>query len=311
MKIAVYCEAPGKLSFELLGKARELGDEVVALCLDSDASPYHAHGADLVFSMEACGDDCAQGTRLAAALLAIKPDAVLFPATVRGRFLSAWSAAKLKTGLTADCTDLRISDEGLLEQIRPAYGGNLIAHIICGKARPQMASVRPGAFPFEAKPVIPGAKASVPLPAVPVAELLEKLDHVPADRGGRLQEAEIIVAGGLGIGGRKGFDKLFELAGLMGGALGATRSAVDAGYVSYEHQIGQTGLIVRPRLYLGFAISGLLQHIVGINSSQTIVAINTDSSAPIFRYADYGVAEDWETVADSLIKHYKERKSKR
>ena len=131
---------------------------------------------------------------------------------------------------------------------------------------------------------------------------------VPADRGGRLQEAEIIVAGGLGIGGRKGFDKLFELAGLMGGALGATRSAVDAGYVSYEHQIGQTGLIVRPRLYLGFAISGLLQHIVGINSSQTIVAINKDSGAPIFRYADYGLVEDWEVVADKLIAHYKERK---
>lgn len=308
MRIAVYCEKPDNVSFELLSKAGGLGDEVIAFTAEPEASEYQAYGADLVYIMERFDDDCAQGTQIAAALREIRPDAALFPATVRGRFLSAWSAAKLETGLTADCTDLRVNEEGLLEQIRPAYGGNLIAHIICARARPQMASVRPGAFPPGVRKAVSGGGKAIPLNPVPVEELLLNLGHVPAERGGLLQAAEIIVAGGMGIGSRKGFDKLFELAGLMGGAVGATRSAVDAGFVSYDHQIGQTGLIVRPRLYLGFAISGMLQHIVGINSSQTIVAINKDSGAPIFRYADYGLVEDWEVVADKLIAHYKERK---
>lgn len=307
----MYCEKSNNASFELLWKAAELGDEIIALTEDSDPSAYYTYGANQVYSMELSDDVCAQGTYIAEALRRIGPDVALFPATVRGRFLSAWSAARLGTGLTADCTDLRLTEDGLLQQIRPAYGGNLTAYIVCSKARPQMASVRPGAFPLEPKTVVTAKTAVVAFCTTPTQELLQKMDLVPLERGASLQAAEVIVAGGKGIGGKKGFDKLFELAELLGGAVGATRSAVDAGWVSYDHQIGQTGVIVRPKLYIGFAISGLVQHIVGMNSAQTIVAINKDRSAPIFRYANFGVVEDWETTIDSLIMHYKERKSRK
>lgn len=311
VKIAVFCERFNNVSFELIGKAVDLGDEVIALIEDGDAVAYHAYGANRVCSMELCDDVCAQGTHICEALQRIKPDAALFPATVRGRFLSAWAAARLGTGLTADCTDLRLTEEGLLEQVRPAYGGNLIAHILCGKERPQMASVRPGAFPLKPKSEFNGENTVASFHPTPTRALLHKLDFVPIGRGASLQAAEVIVAGGKGVGGKKGFDKLFELAELLGGAVGATRSAVDAGWISYDHQIGQTGVIVRPKLYIGVGISGLIQHIVGITSAQTIVAINKDRNAPIFRYANYGVVEDWEITIDSLIEHYRERKTEK
>jgi len=227
---------------------------------------------------------------------------------VRGRFLSAWVAAKLKTGLTADCTQLALEENGLLRQIRPAFGGNLTAHILCREKRPQMASVRPGVFPLP--PPSPQPLFSHHLLAVEEAPFfMQKAGFIPSESALSLQSAPVIVAGGKGIGSKKGFEKLFELAYLLGGAVGATRSAVDAGYIPYAHQIGQTGVTVRPRLYIALGISGLIQHTVGMNGADKVIAVNTDKSAPIFSCADYGILSDWESTADAWIKQLKERKA--
>ena len=311
MTIAVYCETQGDTPLELIGRAKQLDAKVTAIVEDREAQRFFAYGADCVIHIGVCEDDCAQGSVIVQALRQLNPDAALFPATVRGRFLSAWAAARLGTGLTADCTGLRLTGDGLLEQSRPAYGGNLTADILCRESRPQMASVRPGVFPLVQVISEHTSGTAGQFAPLHVRELLEKLDLLPMEKGVSLQTAQVIVAGGKGIGGSKGFEKLFELAQLMGGAVGATRGAVDAGWISYAHQIGQTGVIVRPRLYIGFAISGMIQHITGMNGSQTVVAVNRDRNAPIFSCADLGVVDDWETTANMMIKHFKERKGPR
>lgn len=308
MTIAVYCEAAGNGPLELIGKVKALGARVVALVEGEDEHVFLGRGADAAMLIGLCEDDCAQGTRAAQALKRLGPDAALFPATVRGRFLSAWAAAKLDTGLTADCTGLALTRDGLLEQSRPAFGGNLTADILCRERRPQLASVRPGVFPLpdaaEVRDTAPAERPDFPL----LKPLLERLVFTPVESGVSLQTARVVVTGGKGVGGKKGFEKLFYLAELLGGAVGATRSAVDAGWISYAHQVGQTGVTVRPELYLAFGVSGLIQHIVGMNSARTVVAVNSDRNAPIFRCADFGVVADWEAAADAMIRHYQERK---
>ncbi len=308
MTIAVYCERTGASGPELIGKAKELGARVLALCEDESAARALACGADGALLIGRSDDDCAQGTIAAQAIRRLDPDAALFPATVRGRFLSAWVAAKLDTGLTADCTGLALTKDGLLEQSRPAFGGNLTADILCRERRPQMASVRPGVFPLPEERRARQSVAAERFNAPDLPALLTRLDFTPMQNGGSLQTARVVIAGGKGVGGRRGFDKLARLAALLGGAVGATRSAVDAGWMPYAHQIGQTGVTVRPKLYIGFGVSGLVQHIVGMNSAQTVVAVNSDRNAPIFRCADYGVVSDWETAADAMIAHYQHRR---
>lgn len=311
MTIVVVCCAPS--AGELVAKAHSLavGIRVVALCEANAAFPedFGACGADSLLRLPPCPDDCAQGTAIAEALRHVAPDAALFPATVRGRFLSAWVAAKLETGLTADCTGLSLTPEGYLLQTRPAYGGNLIADILCKDCRPQLASVRPGVFPPPR--MVSGATCAPAVDFFPSAmpAMLERVAFTPSEGGASLQGARVIVAGGKGVGGKHGFETLAELASLLGGALGATRDAVDAGWISYPHQIGQTGVTVRPRLYLAFGISGLIQHIVGMNGSETVVAVNTDRNAPIFDNADYGIVGDWQTTAETMIRYLKERKA--
>lgn len=310
MNIAVVCVAPS--ADELIARARTLGAEVTVTALLEDGDPlaqhYGACGADTLYRIPACTDDCVQGSRIAWALRKLAPDAALFPATVRGRFLSAWVAAKLETGLTADCTALALTPEGDLLQTRPAYGGNLLADIVCRPSRPQLASVRPGVFPA------PEAALQAACPAVhtltpPVfPNLLTRFALTPSEGGVTLQGARVIVAGGKGVGGRQGFETLSTLAALLNGAVGATRGAVDAGWVSYAHQVGQTGVTVRPRLYLAFGIHGSVQHIAGMSGAQTVVAVNTDRNAPIFDHADYGIVDDWQTAAEAMIRHLRERK---
>lgn len=308
MTIVVYSERVGNGGLELIGKAKSMGARVLALVEDESAERALACGADGALLLGCADDDCAQGTHAAQALKRLDPDAALFPATVRGRFLSAWVAAKLDTGLTADCTGLTLTKDGLLEQSRPAFGGNLTADILCRERRPQLASVRPGVFPMpEERKEQRGVTVERFEPAtLPV--LLNKLDFTPVPSGVSLQTAAVVIAGGKGVGGKRGFDKLLALAELLGGAVGATRSAVDAGWISYAHQIGQTGVTVRPKLYIGFGISGLVQHIVGMNSTQTVVAVNSDRNAPIFRCADFGVVSDWETAADAMIAYYQHKR---
>ena len=302
MITVVYCEAGHRHALELIAKARTLSSEVIALCEDEAAcGACLAAGADRAALLPLAPDDCAQGDAVSAALYRLAPDSVLFPATVRGRFLSGWAAARLQTGLTADCTALGVTPDGLLLQSRPAFGGNLTADILCCERRPQMASVRPGVFPMpETEGNVPAAPIEK-LDVRPLRDYLTREGFTPAQNAVSLQDAQVIVAGGKGVGSRKGFDKLFRLAALLGGAVGATRSAVDAGYIGYAHQIGQTGVTVRPRLYIVFGASGAIQHTVGMSAAKTVIAVNRDRLAPIFRCADYGVAADWEETADAMI----------
>ena len=308
MITVVYCEAGHRHALELIAKARTLSSEVIALCEDEAAcGACLAAGADRAAQLPLLADDCAQGDAVSAALYRLAPDSVLFPATVRGRFLSGWAAARLQTGLTADCTALGVTPDGLLLQSRPAFGGNLTADILCREKRPQMASVRPGVFPMpETEGNVPAAPIEK-LDVRPLRDYLTREGFTPAQNAVSLQDAQVIVAGGKGVGSRKGFDKLFRLAALLGGAVGATRSAVDAGYISYAHQIGQTGVTVRPRLYIVFGASGAIQHTVGMSAAKTVIAVNRDRLAPIFRCADYGVAADWEETIDVMISELSEQ----
>lgn len=308
MTTVVYCEAGHRHALELIAKARTLSSEVIALCEDEAAcGACLAAGADRAALLPLAPDDCAQGDAVSAALYRLAPDSVLFPATVRGRFLSGWAAARLGTGLTADCTALGVTPDGLLLQSRPAFGGNLTADILCREKRPQMASVRPGVFPMpETEGNVPAAPIEK-LDVRPLRDYLTREGFTPAQNAVSLQDAQVIVAGGKGVGSRKGFDKLFRLAALLGGAVGATRSAVDAGYIGYAHQIGQTGVTVRPRLYIVFGASGAIQHTVGMSAARTVIAVNRDRLAPIFRSADYGVAADWEETIDVMISELSEQ----
>lgn len=309
--IAVLCEGDGSAAAELLGKARQLTPSGRVLALSETAEPplsaFASFGADEAVPLGRLTDDCAQAERIADALQQLQSDAALFPATIRGRFMSAWVAARLHTGLTADCTALSLTDAGLLKQVRPAFGGNLTAEILCRTARPQMASVRPGVFPV---PLLSDGRVCVlhPLELEARPERMERLAFTLAESGVSLQGASVIVTGGKGVGSKKGFEKLEELAVLLGGGVGATRSAVDAGWIGYPHQIGQTGVTVRPRLYLAFGVSGLVQHTVGMSSSGVVVAVNTERNAPIFACADYGIVADWEETIDEWIQYVKERK---
>lgn len=309
MTIAIIAEHLGSTALELTLKARTIAPEAHILILreQGNEDDFASAGADETVLLPLLEDDCAQAERIADALAQLKPDAALFPATVRGRFLSAWAAARLDTGLTADCTELCITEDGLLKQIRPAFGGNLTAEILCRTHRPQLASVRPGVFP------LPEKKSGERLPekSITLADVknyLRKVSFQPVNSEISLQNAEVIVTGGKGVGSAKAFEKLETLAGLLGGAVGATRSAVDAGWISYAHQIGQTGVNVRPKLYIAFGVSGFVQHTVGMNSSEIVVAVNTDRNAPIFSCADYGIVADWEETIDAMIQFLQNQK---
>ncbi len=301
MKTLVYFEKTHLHACELIAKAREFSKTIIALCEDAASCPAaFSAGADECVLIDFTPDDCAQGDIAAEAIRTLNASSVLFPATIRGRFLSGWAAAKLETGLTADCTSLGVTENGLLLQSRPAFGGNLTADILCKTARPQMASVRPGVFPMpalrdDATGPIRSLETSDPL------AYLTRAGFTPAENTVSLQEAKVVIAGGKGVGSRKGFEKLARLAALLGGAVGATRSAVDAGYTTYAHQIGQTGQTVRPELYIGFGISGIVQHTVGMDSAKVVIAVNKDRLAPIFSHADYGIVGDWEEICDKMI----------
>lgn len=304
MILTVICEAGDPAGLSLIAQARRMAPEgrVIALTEETDPQPCFNAGADEAVLLPCVQDDCAQGTRIADEIRSIGPDAVLFPATVRGRFLSAWTAARLETGLTADCTGLSVTEDGLLKQTRPAYRGHLIAEILCRTRRPQMASVRPGIFPPpDAVCLRPGAVRSAAPEPFPEALKTILTDRQPLTGGVSLQQAKAVVAGGKGIGGREGFELLFRLADALHGAVGASRSAVDAGWISYEHQVGQTGAAVRPRLYIAFGISGMVQHIAGMRGSGVVVAVNQDPNAPIFSAADYGIVAPWRETAEYML----------
>jgi electron transfer flavoprotein alpha subunit len=241
-----------------------------------------------------------------------KPSIVLFGATHAGRDLAPRIAAALQLGLTADCTGLSIQD-GLLLQTRPAFGGNIMADIICPYTRPQMSTVRPNVMKkIEADTGRTGQKVRVPvsIDASMFRVVIKEVIDSPKSGTMKTDEADIIVSGGRGTCVEGGFNKLDELAALMGGVVGCSRVAVDLGFRPKSVQVGQSGTTVSPRLYIAVGISGSIQHQVGMKSSDVIVAINKDPEAPIFQIADYGIVGDFREIIPALITEIKKIKAR-
>lgn len=237
----------------------------------------------------------------------VKPQIMLIGATTQGRDLAPRISSALNTGLTADCTNLDINEKGQLASTRPTFGGNLMATILC-KNLPQMATVRPKVLKKSEAPVIKDTKFIEIKPEIdkinPKTELVEFIKSIQTT-GKRIDEAELIVAGGKGLKSPEGFKMLEELANVLGGAVGASRAAVDAGWAEHSVQVGQTGKTVTPKIYIACGISGAVQHIVGMSSSDKIIAINKDPNAPIFQVADLGIVGDVYEIVPELIKQLK------
>jgi electron transfer flavoprotein alpha subunit len=308
-------------TYELLGEGRRLADmlgvELAAVLLGDQvaglAQDLIARGADKVYLAQ---DPALAHYRtgpytdvLAGMVNRHKPEIVLVSATPQGRDLAPRVAARVSAGLTADCTGLDIDGtERLLVQTRPAFGGNLMATIVCRQARPQMATVRPGVMKaLEPDPARKGEVITVPVKLDERAILTKIVEVVQQEGEGQvnLQDAQIIVSGGRGLGKAENFAIIRELAEALGGAVGASRAAVDAGWIPAYHQVGQTGRTVQPKLYIACGISGAVQHLAGMGSSDVIIAINKDPSAPIFSVATYGIVGDLFEIVPKLTKALK------
>ena len=303
------------VSFELLSRGRELADtlktELCAVCLGhniADIDRLIAHGADKVYLVDS--PDLADNQedylthRLVGLIKEYKPEVVMAGATALGRAFIPRVAAILNTGLTADCTGLDIDTERrLLLQTRPTFGGNIMATIICPNKRPQMSTVRPRVFKKNAPdPTRKGQIIKVDFKKENVTARTKLLSFVEdLTEKVKLEDADIIVSGGRGLGKAENFKLLAELAEVMGAALGSSRAAVDEGWIPYSHQVGQTGKTVCPRLYIACGISGAIQHLAGMQTSDVIVAINDNPDAPIFQVAHYGIVGDLFQVVPLMI----------
>lgn len=303
-----------KVAIELLGKARELadrlGERVVAMLLGygvaDKAQELIAYGADLVL----CADQRELVNYLtepyAQAITQIvrerKPAVVLIGATTIGRDLGPRLSARLETGLTADCTGLDISEEGELLMTRPAFGGNLMATIICKEHRPQMSTVRPGVM--RAKPKDAGRTGEVEMVDIcfDKSKFKVKILETVKEQKNKIDitEAKVLVSGGRGVGNVEGFEALKELARTLNAEVSSSRAMVDAGIMPHDRQVGQTGKTVRPDLYFALGISGAIQHLAGMEESGYIIAVNKDKYAPIFQVADLGIVGDVKKVVPLL-----------
>lgn len=303
--------------FELLGKGRDLASDIgdVKLCailLGEDLSDMTIQlfeaGADVVYTADSplLKNYTSDGYTkvISDAIHEFKPEIVLYGATHIGRDLAPRIAKRVSTGLTADCTKLDIDPEtkGIL-QTRPAFGGNLMATIKCPNHRPQMSTVRPGVM--DKAPVQKGRTGEV----IPVTLTLQESDIrtkiieivKTAKDMVSLTDAEIIVSGGAGLGDASGFELIKKFADKVGGVVGASRAAVDAGWIDHSHQVGQTGTTVKPKIYIACGISGAIQHLAGMQTSDIIIAINKNPMAPIFEVADYGIVGDLYKVIPELM----------
>jgi electron transfer flavoprotein alpha subunit len=303
------------VSFELLGIslkiAEILKEEVCGVIFSSDgeqkAQQLFDRGADKVYIVEESSLDQFRQDIYVCLMTELikkyKPNIVLASATMIGRSFIPQTAARLKTGLTADCIDLAIDPETkLLQQIRPTYGGNLMAKIICESHRPQMATIRPKSVE-EAKPTgnKDGLLIKEDFSKFNATCRVDLVSKESVEQTIDLQEAEIIVSGGRGLGDGKNFDMIRKFAGLIGAAVGASRAAVDSGWIPYPHQVGQTGKTVKPKIYIACGISGAIQHLAGMSTSDYIIAINKDPEAPIFKVANLGIVGDIFEIIPRLI----------
>ncbi len=312
------------VSWQLLGKGKELaqdlGVELAALVFGSNvqhlAEEAAEYGADRVYLVDTpvLKDYRAETHLRTCAYLVEKysPEILLIGATGLGRDLAGAVATRLETGLTADCTGLAIDKENrYLEQTRPAFGGNIMATILCEKARPQMASVRPNVMPTP--PRVAGRKATLVRESITFEEkqlLTRILEIVPiqCEASVDITAVSVIVSGGRGLMGAENFRMLQELADLLGGTVAGSRSAVDAGWITHERQVGQTGKTVRPKLYVACGISGAIQHLVGMQDAEHIIAINKDERAPIFDVAHLGIVGDVFEIIPGMIEELRKMK---
>lgn len=332
--LIVYCETENgvvaDVSLELLTKGRTLADKlgcklealVLASGTENVGKQIFPYGVDTIYMADDKRLEPYTSLPHAAILTGlfkdIKPQICLMGATTIGRDLGPRVSSALHSGLTADCTSLEIGEhtdartgksyENLLYQIRPAFGGNIVATIVNPDCRPQMATVREGVMKREIK----DANYKGEIVKVDIDKYLSDTDFVVkvidrqiAKSKINIKGAPIIVAGGYGVGSKENFKLLFDLAGVIGAEVGASRAAVDAGYTEHERQIGQTGVTVRPKLYIACGISGQIQHIAGMQESAMIISINTDPDAPINSIADYVITGSVEEVIPKLIKYYK------
>jgi len=315
---------PAKVSWELLGVGGELakalgvrlcavviGEKVEQLCEEA-----FAYGASRVYLLDA---PVYRNYRTEPYLDGVqhliekyKPEVMLMGATGLGRDLAGAVATRLQAGLTADCTGLSIDDQRNLMQTRPAFGGNIMATILCTRTRPQMATVRPHVMPMP--PHVPGATGEIirdsftPDEASIAVKVLEVIRDSKSGDAIDIGGAEIIISGGRGLMAKENFAMLQTLADELGGVVGASRSAVDAGWMPQDRQVGQTGKTVRPRIYIACGISGAIQHLVGMQDSDTIIAINRDKDAPIFEVATYGIVGDLFQVVPAFTNCVRELK---
>ena len=332
--LVVYCEyEDGKVadvSLELLTKGRTLATRlgvkleaiVIGDKLEGVENQVFPYGVDLVYKVE---DErlypytsLPHSSVLINLFKEIKPQVCLMGATCIGRDLGPRVSSCLHSGLTADCTSLEIGDHkdprtgkeytDLLYQIRPAFGGNIVATIVNPDHRPQMATVREGVMKkeiFDANYKGEVVSLDADKYVDPASYVVKIIDRHIEKSAVNIKNSPIIVAGGYGVGSKENFDMLFELANTLGGEVGASRAAVDAGYVEHDRQIGQTGVTVRPKLYIACGISGQIQHIAGMQESSIIISINNDPNAPINTIADYVITGNIEDVLPKLIKYYK------
>lgn len=313
------------VSLELLGQGRkmadDLGEKLVAIIPGNEIEDFAKmaihYGADeaIVVDQKELKDYSTDGYTKAMCTLIKKynPAVLLIGATNNGRDLGPRVSSRMQTGLTADCTELGVDSETrLVKWTRPAFGGNLMATILCPDHRPQIGTVRPGVFKKLEEDT--GRKGEIIHETVEFGpdEIRTRIVEVITEAGGadvNLEEAEIIVSGGRGVGGPEGFEVLKELADEIGAQIGASRAAVDSGWISSLHQVGQTGKSVGPKIYIACGISGAIQHVAGMSSSDVIIAINKDPDAPIFNIADYGIVGDLFEVIPELTKRIRSSKA--
>lgn len=333
--VFVYCEIDKitveEVSYELLTKGRKLANEL-GVQLEAIAAGHGitgkvekeilSYGVDKLHVFDAEGLYPYTSKPHTSILVNLfkqeQPQICLMGATVIGRDLGPRVSSSLVSGLTADCTALEIGNHtdpktgkdytDLLYQIRPAFGGNIVATIVNPDCRPQMATVREGVMKKEIfnpdhKGQVVDLKASDYVDDTDfVVEIIDR--HIEKSKV-NIKNSPIIVAGGYGVGSKENFQLLFDLANTLGGEVGASRAAVDAGFIEHERQIGQTGVTVRPKLYIACGISGQIQHIAGMQESSIIISINNDPNAPINTIADYVITGDMEEIVPKLIKYYK------
>lgn len=321
--VSVFCEQRegviSKVSYELIGKGRSIADQIneslTAVVLgheiESECSQLIHFGADRVIYVDqkelALYTTESYTQALTKVLDDTKPEIVLIGATSIGRDLAPRVSARLATGLTADCTSLEVGENKELLMTRPAFGGNIMATIICPDHRPQMSTVRPGVMTtLDKDESRTGTVEKVEISFTDAVNRVKVLEVVKEEKVEEsIDEASILVSGGRGVGSKDNFSILADVAELLNGTISASRAVIDAGWFDHSRQVGQTGTTVRPNIYLACGISGAIQHVAGMEESDYIIAINKDSEAPIFEVADFGIVGDVNRVLPALIEELK------